>query len=453
MSFLEPARRIGFSTALIIGAVGLVAQRAALADHIPTGWAADHVKPIGYSGLDGRGGAFKMAIKKVNDRWYLYLGHLWHFGWSIVDVTDPVNPKYVKFIPGAPNSWNIQMELHDNLMLTALQGCSKEWGCEPDKPHDEGVILWDISDPVNPKQLSHWKTGAGGTHRNGYPGGRYAYLSAGMPGYRGNILVILDVSDPKHPKEAGRWWMPGQKEGETAPSGQPMGLHGPAMISDDGDTAYIGYAPAVVILDVRDKANPKLIGRLNMSPPFISAGGQSLHSVLPIPGKSILFSSSEASAENCDQDALNHAVLVDIKNPARPRLMSLLPLPVPPSAAPYTSFCDKGGRFGPHNTNQEQHLPDVQKQGDLIYLTYFNAGLQIFDIKDPRQPKIAGYFIPPQPTKRVGPQPATKLVTQTEDVLVDTRGNIYVTDKQWGLFVVRYSGTVQPARTAAAANR
>ena len=39
------------------------------ADPIPTGWAADAIKPIGYSGLDGRGGAFKMAIKHVNDRW------------------------------------------------------------------------------------------------------------------------------------------------------------------------------------------------------------------------------------------------------------------------------------------------------------------------------------------------------------------------------------------------
>ena len=40
------------------------------------------------------------------------------------------------------------------------------------------------------------------------------------------------------------------------------------------------------------------------------------------------------------------------------------------------------------------------------------------------------------------------LHSQTEDVLVDTRGNIYVTDKQWGLFVLRYSGPDQPAPAA-----
>jgi hypothetical protein len=32
------------------------------------------------------------------------------------------------------------------------------------------------------------------------------------------------------------------------------------------------------------------------------------------------------------------------------------------------------------------------------------------------------------------------LITQTEDVAVDARGNIYVTDKQWGVFVLRYTG-------------
>jgi len=114
---------------------------------------------------------------------------------------------------------------------------------------------------------------------------------------------------------------------------------------------------------------------------------------------------------------------------------------------PYKSFCDKGGRFGPHNTNQEIHLPDVEQPGNLIYVTYFNGGLQVYDIKDPRQPFISGYFIPPQPPHNVGPYPKA-LVTQAEDVLVDTRGYVYVNDKNWGVFVLRYSGPDQPKPTA-----
>ena len=416
------------------------------ADPIPKGWEAFNMKPIGYSSVDERGGIFKMAIRHVGAHWYLYAGHLWHHGWSIVDVTDPTNPKMVKFIDGPLNTWTIQMTLHDNLMITALQHCPAEWGCDPKQPQDEGILIWDISDPINPKLLSQWKTGDTGTHRNSYPGGKYAYLSAAAPGFKGNILIILDVSDPKNPKEAGRWWMPGQKEGEPA-APPPYGFHGPANISPDGKTASMGYAPGVINLDISDIAHPKLIGQLNLTPPFISAGSQSEHSVLPIPGKDLLFASSEAAAEGCDIDPLDFAVLIDNKNKAKPRLISMLPLPEPPKDAPYKDFCDKGGRFGPHNTNQEQHLPDVEQQADLIYLTYFNAGLRVYDIKDPHLPKESGWFIPPTPVKRYGPLP-TKLVSQVEDVLVDTRGNIYIDDKNWGLWVLRYSGPDEPKPTA-----
>ena len=424
----------------------------AYADKIPAGWEASNMRPIGYSDLNGHG-AFKMAIKRAGDKWYLYMSHLWERGWTIVDVTNPADPKVVKRMPGPDNTFTIQMELHDNIMVTSLERWYTDWGGDPNKPFDEGLLIWDISDPLNPKQLSHWKTGGIGTHRNGYPGGNYVNVSAGLPGYRGNILVFLDISDPRNPKEASRWWMPGQKEGEppiTDPSGARVptnpGYHGPAYI--EGNLAYLGYGPAVVILDISDITKPKQVGRLDFSPPFILAGQQGVHDVIKIPGKPLLFSNSEASAENCDTDPLDHVAMIDVKDPAHPRLISMFPQPAPPKNAPYTDFCDKGGRFGPHNTNLEYHLPDVEKQADLIYLTYFNAGLRIYDIKNPRMPRETGWFIPPQPTRRIGIMPKTKLVTQTEDVLVDTRGNIYITDKQWGLFVLRYTGKGQPAPTA-----
>src|SRR5262249_27205925 len=91
--------------------------------------------------------------------------------------------------------------------------------------------------------------GATGTHRNHFQGGKLAYLSAAVPGFSSNILVILDIRDPAHPKEAGRWWMPGQKAGETKPEG-PEGFHGPANISADGKVASMAYSPAVVNLDI-----------------------------------------------------------------------------------------------------------------------------------------------------------------------------------------------------------
>jgi hypothetical protein len=53
-----------------------------------------------------------------------------------------------------------------------------------------------------------------------------------------------------------------------------------------------------------------------------------------------------------------------------------------------------------------------------------------------------------QSTKRLGPYPYDKLVNRTETLLVDTLGNIFVTDRQLGLFVLRYTGPGEPAPTA-----
>jgi hypothetical protein len=435
--------------AFILAGVFLACSRPALADQIPSGWEASNMKPIGYSDLNGHE-AFKMAIKHVGDRWYLYMGHFVANGWSIVDVTDPTDPKVAKFIPGPTPTSAGQVDLHGNLMITALQDRAG-YGGDPNKKVIEGVLLWDISNPLGPEQMAWWKTGATGTHRDGYPGGKYAYLSAGMPGYKGQILVILDVSDPKNPKEAGRWWLPGQKEGEPPLPGPIYGFHGPAVI--EGNTAYLGYSPDIVILDISEISNPKLIGKLTMSPPF--GTNIPVHDVMPIPGRNLLFAHAEGTgggdAPNgppACQGALFLNGLVDIQDPTKPKLISQFPTPVPPADAPYTDFCNKGGRFGPHNVNILQHNPDVEKQGDLIYETYFNAGLRVFNIKDARLPKEVGWFIPPTPTVRRMPAPYDRLVSSTEDVLVDTRGNIYISNRQWGLFILKYTGPGEPAPTA-----
>src|SRR5580704_1989808 len=72
----------------------------AVADPFPPGAQAENIKQVGFSALGGKFGGFKIAIKHTaNDKWYLYTGHSFDQGWSIVDVTDPAKPRYVKFIP------------------------------------------------------------------------------------------------------------------------------------------------------------------------------------------------------------------------------------------------------------------------------------------------------------------------------------------------------------------
>ncbi len=442
------SRRAILGTAAVAGLTGHANPRSAAHPPRPTrphGGYAHNVEVIGYSDLDGRPG-FKMAIRRKQDRWYLYLGHVWHSGWTILDVTNPRQPQVVAFVRGPANTWTLQVDLHDDLMVTALEQVFPNFGGDPTASFADGLYLWDIADPVRPKRLGHFQTGGTGSHRNLYPGGRYVHVAAGMAGYRGNIYVILDIADPQHPREAGRWWVPGQHETEpplAAPgrpspccaTGHHVSLHGPPYIT--GDLAYLPYGEAgLIVLDISDVSAPRRIGHLPFSPPFHAQFG--VHGVLPLPDRGIAFANSENV--NYGAGPAHHASIVDITDPTTPHLRALFPEPVPPPGAPYPDFTTRGGWRGPHNMNHHQHHPDVQPQGDLFYLAHFNAGLRIYDVANTHLIREVGYFIPPEPTQRYGPLPQGDLVVQTEDVVVDRRGYIYITDKNQGLWITRYTG-------------
>ena len=60
---------------------------------------AKNIEVLGYHDLEGRPG-FQMAMQVVDGRYYLYLAHFKHCGWTIMDVTDPRRLERLKFVPG-----------------------------------------------------------------------------------------------------------------------------------------------------------------------------------------------------------------------------------------------------------------------------------------------------------------------------------------------------------------
>jgi hypothetical protein len=430
------------SCALVLAALAGCATHGAmgpLADTPPAGWSASNVELLGYTIMNEHP-AFKITMTRKGDRYYIIGGSYNIPGWSVVDVTDPRNPHVAKFIPGPANTSTNQVDLSDDILVAALGRPTdrEDAGMFADKPYSAGVALIDMKDPLNPKELGRWLTDnpkGRGTHRNMYQGGRYIHLAADMKGYDGDIYVIVDISDPAHPVEAGRWWMPGQHVagGETPQKNPNINLHNPDFV--DGNLVYLSYGDAgMVVLDISDVHKPKLVSQTR----FTHGHRFDVHTVVPDFKKKLVYVNSEAVTYNC-KGPLDHATVVDVSNPAKPVPLARFPTPLPDPSLGYTSFCDKGGRFGPHNQNQLQYNPNVQKQGNLAYMTWFNAGVRIFDVSNSRAPREVGYFMEGLPTKQYlkayGPY------ARMEDVLVDDRGYMYVTGgAQQGLYVLRYTG-------------
>jgi hypothetical protein len=400
-----------------------------MAQQVPQGYFTHNVDPIGYHDLNGKP-AFKLAMQEVNRRWYLYVAHLWHRGWSALDVTEPDEPRYCTFVPGPENTWTIQVQVADGKMITGLERIASGWGGTEGEPGAEGFFIFDVATPEEPRQIGHWQTGSTGTHRNFYDGGKLVHAAAGAPGFSGKIYRTVDIADPSRPREVGRFSLPEQSAGAET-GGFKFSFHGPAHI--EGDRAYLSYGDGGgIILDVGEISQPRVISQLSFR--GITAT-QGIHTYLPLPRRKIALINDEAIRENGDEN-LNLAGIVDISDEKKPRMISLFPLPEPPAESELKNFYEKAGRFGPHNHYHPNHQPCLEDRDDIAYLTYFNAGLRIYDIRDARQPKEIGYFIPTDPTVRIGTKPS-RLVAQSEDVLVDRRGFIYLSDKNHGIHVLR----------------
>ncbi len=426
-----------------------------------------NVEVIAYHDLNGKPG-FQMAMQEVKGRYYLYLSHIKHSGWAVMDVTEPEKPKYLKFIPGPDKKGQttLKLQVADGIMVTSLSGSLPFLhGTSLDDPYEAGVYIWDVKDPEDPKRLSFWDTGGGfGVHRFFYGGGRYVHLSASCPGFTGFIYRIIDIADPTKPVEAGRWWLqeqweagaPKRKEyvtGEESALNRP-GLHGPPH--PKGNLAYCSYGGAgLVILDISDISVPRFVSQLKLLPPLGGGlAGARCHTVIPLSQRPLAVVTNEGerfptfSKEKLQGKAqpLNIIGMVNIADPAHPTLIATFPYPEIPPGYPYKNFNEVEGvgapPFGPHNLHEPHYHPALEDRNDRIYCCYFHAGLRIYDISDEFVPKEIAYYIPPDPDKWAWNNDAGDLfpgpnIATTEDVIVDNRGYIFMDTMHQGLYVLR----------------
>ena len=409
-------------------------------------------------------------------RWIAYVGH--HGGTaynpltrqeetngtSIVDVTNPREPRYLHHLPGPPGAG----EAGGAQMARVCDGDDLPGAANDGRVYmlrtfgNEGHQVWDVSRPASPQLVSTVVSGLLGTHKNFWECNTgIAYLVSGVPGWRTNRMTqVFDLSDPANPEFIRNFGLVGQEPGSTVMP-VPVGLHGPISL---GNRVYFGYGTSsnglMQIVD-REKllTGASAPTPANLSFPEVSrmrtsslVGAHTTFPVLGIPvadqsrftrgaTRDIVVIVNESTANEC-REAHQMVFLADSTDETTPQVISNYRV-----RESEGQYCERGGRFGAHSSN-ENMTPIYYRK--IVFIAYFNAGVRAVDIRDPFEPKEVGRFIPAETGNTdercvtlPGGGERCKTAVQTNNVEVDDRGYVYIVDRaNTGMHILRATGKV-----------
>ena len=403
----------------------LLAGCAAVAAFAQSKPESKNMELVGYNDLQGRS-SYQPTIHKQGNRWIAYIGHhggesmnsltgkMEDNGTSIVDVTDPKNPKYLAHIPGDPRtpgpgeSGGAQMtRVCDG---SELPRARQEQSVSAARArHRRRTKCGTLSDPAKPSRLTVIESGLNDTHKSLWEcDSGIAYLVSGAPGWRTKRMgQVYDLGDPSEPQFIRNFGLPGQQPGATGPV--PTDMHGVISTGAKGNRIYAGYGTngkgMIEILD-RDKLihGPKeptdanlespMVARLDLPPdvgahttfPHAGSGSAELAKWGPaISKRDFLVIVGETTDNECHApEEMMH--IFDITTESK--IFGVSTFYVPEASG---NFCSRGGRFGTHSTN-ENMTPVFYKR--IIFVAYFNAGVRAVDVRDPYSPKEIAYYIP-----------------------------------------------------------
>lgn len=408
---------------------------------------------VGRHDLQGRS-AYQPLVQAQGGRWIAYIGlHGGSMpnaltgateasGTAILDVTEPKQPKLLAHIPGSPGGGAQMVRVCNGSELPrADKGKVYLLRTQGNSAHE----VWDVADPGRPVKVSTVATGLHGTHKSWWEcDSGIAYLVSGVPGWRTSRMTqIYDLANPAKPVFIRNFGLPGQQPGAAGPV--PTELHGPISTGPKGKRVYFGYGTSsygiLQIVD-RDKLlrGPKeptpenllypQLGRLDLGP---DAGAHTAFPLLGMAGagassRDYVVVTAESLADAC-REPRQKAWFVDVSDEARPRIVADWTV-----AEASGNFCSRGGRFGTHSSN-ESFTPVYYRR--IVFFAHFNAGVRAVDVRDPLHPREVGYYLP-------APAANTAGVIQTNNVEVDDRGYIYITDRAGaGLHILELTGAAR----------
>jgi hypothetical protein len=477
-------RLIAAGVTFILSALPLcIAPALAQAPKIGDPPEARNMRLVGYNDLQARS-AYQPTIHHQGNRYIAYIGHhggtpdvpkpmnrltgqAEFNGTSIVDVTDPAQPKYLAHIPGLAGNY----EEGGAQMTRVCDGKTLPKG-DPNKTYllrvfgGRGHEIWDVTDPAKPTLLTRIVMGLKDTHKSWWECDTgIAYLVSGADGWRVRRMTqVYDLSDPTKPVHIRDFGLVGQEPGASGVV--PTELHGPVSTGPQGNRIYFGYGTnkgGVLQIVDREKLlkGPKEPTRENLRYPVVGEldmlpfnGAHTVFPMLRMPiaefardkdGKvrDFVMIVDEQILNEC-QEARQMVWFVDVTIESRPMVVSNFMVPEASG-----KFCDRGGRFGSHSSN-ESMAPVFYKK--LAFITYFNAGVRAVDVRNPYQPKEVGYFIPAiteatdKRCIKIDGKDRCKTAIQSNNVETDDRGYIYVVDRaNTGLHILELTGEARSA--------
>ena len=284
---------------------------------------------------------------------------------------------------------------------------------------DEWELLASVStDPRRPDAPVGDQRGSGALDVPAYFGGKYMFLSAApdetfalteypdylySPGYQ-----AWDMSDPSSPRFLDQFSTAGQIIGEQAHEdaylmnpragnrtswmGSRMPLFLTEPVEKGGKYGFGGMAGlGLRIVDISDPADMKEVGSLNAPPKFAGTEFDNVD-VSQYERTGYVLANGYPMNDEC-YEPYKDIFVVDARDVTAPEIVAKLPRPTPPEEAPFSDYCQRKGSFGPKRPGYHTTQPGRWKQGVVAY-AFYNAGVQLFDVSDPANATIAGYYVP-----------------------------------------------------------
>lgn len=261
---------------------------------------------------------------------YAYMGSYNGTGVMIIDISNPSAPKMVGYYNPTEGG-----RFQDVIVINGIGYFSSE--------SRGGVHIVDVHNPAVPILLSQINT-----DNNGFPNVHEEFVADGVlyeADSRTNVIKVFDVRDPRNPVFV--------RDIQTTDT---RFIH--AIVAVNGRLFTSGWGGRTDIYDVRNilTTGPVLLGAVE--------SGSSSHASWPSNDGKLLASARETA----DGDVR----LFDISNPANPVLLALI-------TAQSLGF----DAFSAHN-------PYIV--GNLLIVSWYQAGVVVIDITNPQQPRLAGRY-------------------------------------------------------------